>query len=192
MPKSERKRTSAPREATGQVGEIKNDADPESNIGETADVPRDRRGRRRPAPKVRVDALTSAKRVAMIRKSIIQGFTPSDIIQVVKTQTDWDVDRRQIYRYIATANEEIKKDGARMRELELSKAIARNELILRATLSPPKGTPVDYLTALRANLANAKLMGLEPPVRHRHGADPESPPLPAGGDFIVLVQEVAE
>lgn len=172
---------------------VKNVADPDSNIGAERDVDRDKLGRARPRTQTkRVDKLESARRVEQIRKAIIQGFQTADIIRYVKTDTDWNIDQRQIERYIAKAFESIQKDGTRVRELEISKAIERNEMILRATLAPPKGTPVDYRVAIRANLANARLMGLEAPVRHRHGADPDSPPLPAGGDFIVLVQEVAE
>lgn len=167
------------------------DSDPESSLGEDDDRPRDRLGRARADEQTaRVDAVTADRRREWVKKAIVQGFGSSDILAAIETDK-WGISRRQAYRYLEKALEEVQASSTRKRELEIGKAIERNEMILRKALSPPKGTDVDLRTAVRANEANARLMGLAPPVRLRHGSDPESP-LPASGDFIVLVQEVVE
>lgn len=168
------------------------DADPDSDLGAEDDRPRDKLGRARPETTTsRVDKLESERRVEVIKKSIIQGFGTGDIVRYIQTQTEWGISRRQIFRYIEKAFAEVRASSKRETTLELGKAIARNEMIIRKALSPAKGIPEDLRVAVRANQSNARLLGLEAPLRHRHGADPESPPLP-GGDFIVLVQEVVE
>jgi hypothetical protein len=168
------------------------DADPESNLSGPDDRPRDKLGRARPETTTsRVDKLEAERRVEVVKKSIVQGFSTGDIVRYIDTQTDWGISRRQIFRYIEKAFAEVRAASKRDTQLELGKAIERNEMIIRKSLSPAKGIPEDLRVAVRANQANARLLGLEKPIRHRHGADPESPPLP-GGDFIVLVQEVVE
>jgi hypothetical protein len=124
-----------------------------------------------------------------VRKSIIQGFGNADILATI--DKDWKISRRQAFRYIAQALKDVKESSARDRALEIGKAVERNEMILRKALNPPKDVDVDLRTAVKANEANIRLMGLAAPTRHAHGADPELPALP-GGDFIVLVQEVRE
>lgn len=137
----------------------------------------------------RVDAPTAERRLEWVRKAIIQGFGTSDILSAI--DKDWKISRRQAFRYIAKALSDIREASTRERSLELGKAIERNEMIIRKALSPLKAADVDLRTAVRANAQNARLMGLEAPTRHAHGADPDLPALP-GGDFIVLVQEVRE
>lgn len=137
----------------------------------------------------RVDAPTAERRLEWVRKAIIQGFGTSDILRAI--DKDWGIGRRQAFRYISKALKDIQAASSRDRGLELGKAIERNEMIIRKALSPLKAADVDLRTAVRANAQNARLMGLEAPTRHAHGADPDLPALP-GGDFIVLVQEVVE
>jgi hypothetical protein len=169
------------------------DPDPESLIIDENTTPHDKTGRRRPQKiGVKADKIERDRRLDTIRKAILEGYATQEIARYVLTQTDWNIDKRQIFRYVRAAREIIQENSRRDRELETGKAIERNEMILKATLSPPRGTPPDYRTALRANAANVRLMGLEAPLRHSHGADPEAPPLPDGGDFIILVQEVVE
>lgn len=154
---------------------------------------RDQKGRRRGKHKKRVDTLTAERRTEWVRKAIIQGFGTSDILAAINKDPKWGgISRRQSFRYIAKALGEVRAASTRERSLELGKAIERNEMIIRKSLSPPEGGEVDLRTAVRANQANARLMGLEAPTRHAHGQDPDLPPIEAGGDFIVLVQEVAE
>lgn len=154
---------------------------------------RDRKGRARGKQTKRVDTLTAERRTEWVRKAIIQGFGTSDIIAAINADTKWGgISRRQAFRYIAKALDDVRKMSNRDRALELGKAIERNEMIIRKSLSPATGGEVDLRTAVRANQANARLMGLEAPTRHAHGQDPDLPPIDNGGDFYVLVQEVAE
>lgn len=172
------------------------DPDPESSLGEEDQRPRDKLGRPRGEQHKRVDQIEADRRTEVICKSIIEGHSNADILRYIQTQTDWDLSRRQIFRYIDKALKEVRASSKRERELELGKAIGRNEMIIRRALAPAKGKDgktgeQDLRVAVRANALNARLLGLEAPVRLRHGGDPDSPPLPSG-DFIVLVQEVAE
>lgn len=164
-------------------------------------VPRDRLGRRRGRQVKRVDTLEAERRTEWFRKAIVEGWSTADIVAAVAKQKDEEfakLSRRQIFRYLAAALDDVRNSAKIDRTLELGKAIARNETIIRRALNPPvndKGKPLydmDLRTAQRANQANARLMGIEPPVRLRHGGDPDSPPLEAGGNFVVLVQEVVE
>lgn len=169
------------------------DPDEESLIADEDDPrPKDKLGRARPATTTkRVDKLEAERRREFIRKAIVQGFSRNDIVRAITVDTDWGISVRQIERYIAQALALVQGDSVRDKKLELGKAIERNEMILRKALAPPKGTDVDLFIAIRANQSNARLMGLEAPTRHAHGADPDLPVLP-GGDFILLVQEVVE
>jgi hypothetical protein len=181
------------RETLPRAAGAPRDPDPESYLGRDTATPYDRTGRRRPQKVgVKADKIECDRRIDTIRRAILKGFSTQDIIRYVLTQTDWDIDKRQIFRYVRAARRSVQDSSRRNREEETAKAIERNEMILKATLSPPRGVPPDYRGALRANIANVRLMGLDAPLRHSHGADPEAPPLPDGGDFIILVQEVVE
>ena len=169
------------------------DPDEESLIADDEDPrPKDRLGRARPETTTkRVDKLEATRRREFIRKAIVQGFGTNDIIREIQRSTDWGISVRQIERYIAQALAEIQSSSAREKKLEIGKAIERNEMVMRRALAPGKGKDMDLFSALRANSANARLMGLDAPTRHAHGSDPDLPVLP-GGDFILLVQEVVE
>jgi hypothetical protein len=174
-------------------------ADPESALDAAPPddgVRRDKLGRRIPERHPRIDDVEAHRRREVIRKAIIQGFPSADIILYVKKETDWDLSTRQVERYIGQALKSIREAAKRDRETEVGKAIERNDMLFRQAISPPllngKKQAPDLRVAARANQQNARLMGLEAPLRHRHGADPDAPPLPPGGDFILLVQEVVE
>lgn len=161
--------------------------DPDSSLDNIDAAPKDddqTRGKR-------VDTVTVERRVEWVRKAIIKGFGTADILAAIDKEP-WGISRRQAFRYVAKALSEIQKASGRDRKLEVAKAIERNEMILRRALSPAKGEEPNLSAAVRANAQNARLLGLEAPTRHAHGADPDLPALPAGGDFIVLVQEVRE
>lgn len=166
-------------------GKPKADPDPESRIDEAEPEKGKSTGAHR------VDAPTAERRLEWVRKAITEGFGTSDIVSTI--EKSWSIGRRQSFRYVAKALADIRASSTRERTLELGKAIERNEMIIRRALAPTKesGAEVDLRTALRANQLNARLLGLEAPTRHAHGADPDLPALPAG-DFIVLVQEVVE
>lgn len=175
------------------------DSDLSDAIVEDDNQPRDKLGRRRGRQTKRVDTIEAERRTEWVRKAIIDGFPTSDILAAVNSDPKWaGISRRQFFRYFKKAFDDVKASAKRDREFELGKAIERNETIIRRSLNPPKDAKgaligeVDLRTAVRANHLNARLMGLEAPTRHAHGADPDLPSLPAGGDFIVLVQEVVE
>lgn len=100
------------------------------------------------------------KRVSQIFDLLMNGMSRRQICQFASKNTDWDVDPRTIDRYIARANEEIRRIGRADRELEMVKTHARlHELYMRCLRIQ------DYKTCLSVQKEIALLYGLHEPVR---------------------------
>lgn len=73
------------------------------------------------------------RRVNVVYKLLLKGFSMQEIIQYVAERTDWDVGERQILTYLARARQLIAAEGKTERAEERGKAIARlNNLFGRA------------------------------------------------------------
>jgi hypothetical protein len=129
-------------------------------------------------------------RVATVATMLINGFKRHDVHAYVneKLAEKWDfLSERGIDRLIQRATKVIGTEATADIVLEKGKANSRLDYLYRKAVDAKL-----YGTALRVQRAINKMHGLEAPIKLRHGSDPENPLPAGGGNFYVLIQEVAE
>ena len=72
---------------------------------------------------------TSDTRIDQIYDLIVAGLKRSEIHKWVRETAEWNVETRQIDRYIAAANKHLDEQAEPHRERELAKAIRRLDML---------------------------------------------------------------
>lgn len=158
------------------------------------ELPRPREPRKQQPPPPTPHRLSKAERtlrVAAVAQMRVQGFKRADVHAYVndKLLEKWNfMSERAIDRLIESADKLIRDESVRDIQMERGKAINRYDDLYRKCNANKL-----YGTALRVQKAINRMLGLDAPIALKHGNDPENPmPVPQGGNFIVLVQEVEE
>lgn len=97
-----------------------------------------------------------AARVALIYRLLISGMRRREVLQYVRTKTDWEVGDRSIDKYIHDATEEIKE--VTTEEIEAARGMAYKRL---DTLYYKSLLINDYKTALAVQKEMNDLFGLK-------------------------------
>lgn len=149
-----------------------------------------KRGRRSPPPNnpddpnPHPDQYEMQRRLEYIMDLVILGYSKVEVWRdLAVSKTNWKLSERTFERYWSKIQVQLKADADRKRQPEVSKAIKRNELIFRKAMSrktyvgdnAKEVEDPDLRAALRANLQNARLLGLEAPKVTKLGSDPENP-----------------
>lgn len=115
-----------------------------------------------------------ARRLEYLIELVVLGLSKVEVRQyVAEHKADWALADRTFEAYWARAKTILLRDADRKRKPEVAKAIRRNDMVFKRAMAQ-KGGP-DLSAALRANLQNARLLGLEAPKVLQHGNDPDNP-----------------
>lgn len=73
------------------------------------------------------------RRVNVVYKLLLKGFSMQEIVQYAAERTDWNVGDRQVFKYLARARQMLEAEAKTERAEERGKAVARlNNLFGRA------------------------------------------------------------
>ena len=146
------------------------------------------RGKRKPPPpndpenpRPHPDQYEVARRVEFILDLVVLGYSKVEVSRHLATETDWKMSERTFFDYWRKVQEKLRVDADRKRQPEVAKAIKRNELVFRkamarkVTVGEREVHDPDLRAALRANLQNSRLLGLDAPKVIQHGNDPDNP-----------------
>lgn len=109
---------------------------------------------------------------------VILGYSKVEVSRAIADeQPKWQIAERTFDDYWRKIQVQLKADADRKRQPEVSKAIRRNELVFKRAMARKHGKheDPDLRAALRANLQNARLLGLEAPKLSKLSNDPDNP-----------------
>jgi len=117
-----------------------------------------------------------ARRVNVVYRLLLSGFSMQEILQYAAERTDWDVGERQVFKYLARARQLLEAESKTERAEERGKAIARlnnlygkalNANDLRQALAVQK--EINELLALRDGEHHGSQTGVEEYLRLQKG-----------------------
>jgi len=147
------------------------------------------RGNRKPPPQndpndpsPHPDQYEMQRRLEYIMDLVVLGYSKVEIRRDLATEKPkWELSDRTFERYWSKIQTQLKADADRKRQPEVAKAIKRNELVFRKAMARTVSVgekevhDPDLRAALRANLQNSRLLGLDAPKVIQHGSDPDNP-----------------
>lgn len=130
-------------------------------------------------------------RIATVAQMLVDGFKRRDVHAYINTElaVAWNSpSERSIDRFIAAATAIIESESMHNLALEKGKAKSRFDTLYKRALDAKQ-----YGTAARIQKQINRMLGLDEPLKLRHGNDPDNPlPVNPSQNFIMLIQEVVE